>query len=370
MVRGEAPAGSLVVPSEQLSALAGAVVRELGWGLRAVSREVGRWRSLARQIPDATIRRDALAALAEKRPNTDGAALFWTVARRRNPRLLRLLVAYEIMADFLDSLVERGAHVGVENGRQLHLALVEAVDVGRPLSRYFKHHPWQDDGGYLSTLVRSCRYGCVGLPAYRSVRPLLIRAASLAQVQGINHELDAALREALLREWARVQFVGEEVEVDWYERAGAASAWLTVLALLAAAAETRRDAQYAPSVYLAYFPWFSLTATLLDSYGDLVDDRASKENSYIARYGSLEEAARRIDEVVRRARDELRLLDNGARHAVILGAMMAMYLSKDSVITLEMRAMSDRLLHAGGPLAVALGPVLRAWRVAAGLRGA
>ncbi len=366
---GSAPAKPIALSSGQISALARAIVRELGWGLRAVLREVERWRLLAAQIPDATIRGDALAALTEKRPNTDGAALFWTVATRRNPRLLRLLVAYEIMADFLDSLVERGAYAGVQNGRQLHLALVDAVDVGRPLSGYYRHHPWKEDGGYLSALVRSCRYGCVGLPEYRSVRPLLIRAASLAQVQGINHELDLPLREALLEEWARLHFERQDAEIDWYETAGAASAWLTVLALMAAAADTRRGAQYAPSVYAAYFPWFSLTATLLDSYGDLLEDRANKANSYIAYYGSLEEAVKRIDEVVRRAGEELRLLENSARHSVLLGAMVAMYLTKDSAISAEMRAMSDRLLHAAGPLAVALGPLLRGWRVAAGLGG-
>lgn len=353
----------------QAWAVAAAVVREVGWGLRAVLGEVERWRAYAEQIPDATIRADALAALEQKRPNTDGAALFWTLTKRRCPALLRLLVAYEIMADFLDSMVERGAHVGVVNGRQLHLALVEAVDVSRPLSHYFRHHPWQDDGGYLAGLVQACRRGCAMLPSYVSVRPLLVRAAALAQVQGLIHELDLPLRETILKEWAKCE-MGEDREMDWYETAGAASAWLTVLALMAVAAEPAPSVGHAVDVYLAYFPWLSLAATLLDSYGDLVEDEAKEENSYIAYYGSLDGAVSRIDEVLRRATVEIYLLENGKRHAVIFGAMVAMYLSKDSVVTLEMRPLSERLMRSAGPLAALLGPVLRGWRIVYSLRGA
>jgi tetraprenyl-beta-curcumene synthase len=353
----------------QAWALGLATMRELVWGLRGVLREVERWQVLAAEIPDATIRRDALVALDQKRPNTDGAALFWIITTRRCPRLLKLLVAYEIMADFLDSTIERGAYVGIANGRQLHLALVDAVDIARPLSDYFRHHPWHDDGGYLPSLVRACRDGCSRLPSYRGVRPLMMRAAALAQVQGLNHELDSMLREAILRAWAERE-VGSVGEIGWYETAGAASAWLTVLALMAVAAEPSSTSDYFSDVYSAYFPWFSLTATLLDSYGDLVEDQVNKENSYIAHYGSLEAAVQRIEEVVRRATFEAYLLRNGARHSVILAAMVAMYLSKDSAVTPEMKPMSQRLLHSAGPLAALLVPILRAWRQAYSLKEA
>jgi hypothetical protein len=345
----------------QAWALGAAVVREVVWGLRGVLREVERWQARAAEIPDATIRADALAALHHKRSNTEGAALFWIIPRRRCPRLLSLLVAYEIMADFLDSAIERGAHVGVVNGRQLHLALLDAVDVERPISDYYLHHPWQDDGGYLPCLVEACRYGCAALPSYRGVRPLLMRAAALAQVQGLNHELDLCLREALLRAWAAQQ-LGAEHGLGWYETAGAASAWLTVLALMAVAAEPAPSLNYASDVYSAYFPWISLTATLLDSYGDLVEDRLSEENSYIARYDSLETAVWRIGEIMRRATFEARLLDCSERHCVILAAMIAMYLSKHSTRTSEMQLTSRKLLRAGDSLATLLEPVLRIWR--------
>lgn len=336
-------------------------MREALWGLWGVLREVERWQAHASVIPNATIRKDALAALEHKRPNTDGAALLWIVPGRRCPRLLRLLVAYEIMGDFLDSTVERGAHAGVLNGRQLHLALVDAVDIKRPTSDYYLYHPWQDDGGYLLRLVESCRYGCALLPSYLSVRPLLIRAARLAQVQGLNHELDADLRVAILQQWAARE--SGDSGLDWYETAGAASAWLTVLALMAVATEPAPTFSQAHDVFLAYFPWIALTATFLDSYDDLIEDRANNTSSYFAHYDSFEVVVGRIDELVRRATLEARALHNGERHAVIVASMIALYLSKDSVRGSDMRPTSQMLLHSAGPLATLLGPVLRAWRL-------
>jgi tetraprenyl-beta-curcumene synthase len=354
-------------PFRQALALGAAILRELGWGLWGVLREVEKWRVHAAAIPDATIRGDALAALEHKRPNTDGAALLWIVPARRCPGLLRLLVAYEIMGDFLDSTVERGAHIGIVNGRQLHLALVEAVDIERPISDYYRHHPWRDDGGYLPRLVEACRSGCMTLPAYGAVRPLLIRAAMLAQVQGLNHELDMALRQAVLEAWAAREGNADS-GLGWYETAGAASAWLTVLALMAVAAEPMPPANEAYEVFLAYFPWIALAATLLDSYDDLVEDRLNNTSSYLARYESFDLIVRRIDELVRRATREARMLHNGERHAVIVASMVALYLSKDSVRSGEMAKTSRMLLRAGGPLARLLGPVLRAWRLLNSLR--
>jgi tetraprenyl-beta-curcumene synthase len=355
----------------QARALARAVVRELVWGLRAVSVEVRRWRVCAEGIPDATIRREAVNALENKRLNADGAALFWTVTRRRCPGLLRLLVAYEVMADFLDSMVElgAGAGAGAVNGRQLHLAMVEAVDVDRPISQYLRHHPWQEDGGYLRALVLACRTGCLTLPSYAKVRPALVRAATLAQVQGLTHELDRLLREAILRRWAERELKGD-CELDWYEAAGAASAWLTVLALLALAAEPGPTPRQSTEVYLAYFPWFTLSATLLDSYGDIVEDRVEKKISYIAYYGSLQRAVERMDEVLANATVAICLLENGAGHAVIFGAMVAMYLSKDSVIDPELGQISRSLMRSAGPLASLLGPVLKGWRAVNSLKDA
>lgn len=349
-------------------ALVAAVTRELCWGLKAVSGEVDYWRGQAAVIPDRAIREDALSSLECKRGNTDGAALFWTLPDLRQPQLLRLLVTYEIMCDFLDSVSERGAGAGLANGRQLHLAFSEALDPGAPISDYYRHHPWNEDGGYLRLLVELCRAACVLLPSYVAVRPTLIRAATLAQVQGLNHELDPGLRDDTLRKWSAREFAGR-LDLAWYELSGAASTWISVLALLALAAEPGRRPEEAVETYTAYF-WICLAATVLDSYVDEAEDIANGDHSYFAHYPSREIGIGRAREIVKRASREAGSLHNGHRHTVIVACMIALYLSKDSALEGQLGPSSRMLLSSGGLLAAMLGPVLRAWRVAYSLKGA
>jgi tetraprenyl-beta-curcumene synthase len=343
-------------------ALARAAIRELRWGLRDVSREVDRWRTVAAGIPDEALRHDALQAIDRKRANIDGAALFWTLPRLRSRGLLRLLVAYEILADFLDCTSERAAHVGTRNGLQLHLALIEALDPGLRVSDYYRHHPWAQDGGYVRALVDTCRHACDRLPSYEAVRPFLHRAACLTQVLALNHEPDPSRRDAALKLWAAEHFPADN-ELSWFELTGGASAWLTILALLALAAEPRRDVREAQDTYAVYLPWVSLTGTMLDSYGDIAEDAATAAHSYIAHYDSTDAAARRITEIIRRSLDGAASLRDGERHLVIASCMIAMYLSKDTVRTPDTRAFTQSLTHAAGPLTRLLTPVLRVWRL-------
>jgi tetraprenyl-beta-curcumene synthase len=352
-------------------ALARASAREVIWGLRLISKEVEHWRARAAEIPDAELRADALGALRRKRGNINGAALFWTLPEERNRDLLGVLVAYEILADYLDCVSERSAGLGIANGRQLHLALVEALDPGAEMSDYYRYHEGGDDGGYLRTLVGSCRGHCAALPSYEEVRPFLSRAGSLSAVLAINHEPDPARREQALQEWDDDQLVslpGREPAVrgeqQWYERTAGASAWLTVLAMLALAAEPEGASSGAAQTYAAYLDWIAPAGAMLDSYGDIVEDAAGGEHSYIAHYPSMEIAVERVSELVRRSRSEARMLPRGARHDVIAACMIAFYLSKDSVRAPEMREGTRKLRRAGGPLVALLVPVLRVWRMA------
>ncbi len=340
-----------------------AAARELAWGLPAVAHEVRAWRARASAVPVAAIREDALSALARKRGHTDGAALFCILPRAREPSLLRLLVAYEIMWDFLDSVNEHGAGAGQANGRQLHLALIDALDPDAPLSDYYRHHPWHEDGGYLNALVQTCQDACRRLPSYDAVRSLLAQEARRAQVLAINHELDPTRRETDLREWARADCPAAH-EACWYELSGAASASLTVHALLALAAKPRLSNTEITLVHHAYFPWISAATTMLDSYVDQAEDTANGDHSYVAHYPSAELAMRRIGLLLRRSMAAASKLPDSERHILIVACMIAMYLSKDSARAPNMRRGTQKLLVAGGRLPLLLFPILRLWRIA------
>jgi tetraprenyl-beta-curcumene synthase len=340
-----------------------AAVRELFWGLPAVAREAGVWHAYARGIPDRTLRRDALISLAKKRGHTDGAALFATIPRTHAGGLLKVLVRLEIMLDFLDNVSERGAFVGQQNGRQLHLALVDALDVMRPLSDYYLYHPWRDDGGYLRALVEACREGCRNLPSYEKVRLLLAMEATRMDVLAANHDPDPIARDVALREWARREATTRR-EVAWFELTGASSGTLILHALLTLAASPECTDEAIVRVRRAYHPWIALTTTMLDSYVDQPEDAEAGNHSYVGHYPNQRCMVKRIGRLIRRSLGEALGLPDGERHAVIVACMVALYLSKDSARSEELRGGTASLARAGGSLTRMLLPILRMWRIA------
>jgi tetraprenyl-beta-curcumene synthase len=283
--------------------------------------------------------------------------------------LLRLLVAYEIIWDFLDSVNERGAGAGQANGRQLHLALIDALDPARPISDYYRHSPWRDDGGYLHALVTVCRECCAQLPSYARVRGLVVREAIRGQVCAINHDLDPPRRDSSLKDWVAKEFP-EGHEARWFELSAAASTDLTIFALFALASEPACSDRQIALIRNAYFPWTSGLAALLDSYVDQIEDAANGDHSYIAHYSTPRLATQSVCLLIRRCLQETRTLENSEKHLLIAAGMFAMYLSKDSALAPAMRQSTKHIVKAGGSLTRVLHPILRLWRTAYALRSA
>lgn len=343
----------------QVAALGSAAAREVLWGLRGVSREIAGWRARAEKIPSPHARRAALEALRSKRGHIDGAGLFWILARRRDPGLLRILVAYDVLCDYLDSLTERA---GADDARALHRAMTDALAPDGGRLDYFAGTTAGGDGGYLDALVRTCRAACAALPGFAVVQPYALREAARASaVLPLNH-LPARARDAGLRAWAAAAFPDEQ-KLAWYELGAAASTWLAVQASLALAANPACDRDEVEAVCEAYFPWCSLAGTMLDSYVDEADDRAAGDHRYVAHYPSREAMLERLGTAVERAALRVASLPDGRKHAVIVSCMVAMYLSKDSARTPALRDSTRHLAARGGTLPRLLVPILRAWRI-------
>ena len=336
------------------------MARGLLWGRRATSSELSHWLQRAEAIPDAVTRADALDSLVRKRDNVEGASLFSILPKHRDGRLLMLLVAYQVMWDFLDCVSEHGASAGHANGRQLHRALTEALDPEAPISDYYRYHPWKDDGGYLLSLVETCRRICVKLPSYRQVRRVMLDGVERCAIQYLNHETEPRRRAAALKKWAEQESTGEH-SLDWFESTAAAGAFMPHV-LLALATEPSCEQHDLAAVQSVYFPWVSLAIAMLDSYVDLTHDAASKDHSYFAYYASETVALERLAEIIRRVITRAACLPNGRRHVVLTEGIVAMYLSTPSVRTPAMHGKRRTLAHASGPLTKLLLVIACAWR--------
>jgi tetraprenyl-beta-curcumene synthase len=346
----------------QLVALFGAVARELGHGLRAVTDEVATWRRHAASIPDERLRADALHALDSKRGHIDGAALFWTLPSRRDLGLLRVLVAYELIQDYLDGLSERATRVGAAHASRPFLALGDALTPERPVTDYYEGLPWNEDNGYLAALVHACRQGVRALPSFRAVRPHLVHEVRHAHVLHLNHIRDPLQRDAALRTWAGATFEADH-GLQWYEVTAAASGWVTTHALLALAAEPGVSDRDVLTTHAAYFPHVALTLTLLDSWADQAQDARTGDHNYLSHYPTTRGAVLRLCASIDHSARDVLALPHGERHAVLLACMIALYMSKDSARQTAVRRYTRRIVRAGGALTRMLLPVLRLWRI-------
>lgn len=263
------------------------------------------------------MRKDALDSIAHKSDHADGAALFSVLPRTRDLRLLRLLVAYQTIWDYLDNVSERCQSRGEPDG--LHRALVDALDPAAPTSDYYGCDAGIDDGGYLRALVRSCQESCGTLPSYPLVRPLVLQGVARCAVQAVNHDPVDERREVALKRWAEAEFPHVD-SLRWFELTAAASAYLPH-PLLALACDPELNVAAVARTRAAYFPWVSLAIAMLDSYVDQAEDRRTAEHSYIAYYRDEASAITRVCEVVRRAICEVSTLPGGERHAVLVAAM-------------------------------------------------
>lgn len=169
-------------------------------------------------------------------------------------------------------------------------------------------------------------------------------------------------RDERLRAWAEREFPGEP-DLRWYELTAAASGWITTHALLALGAETGVASHEVDATYAAYFPWYALSLTMLDGYVDQADDLRNGDHSYFHHYPNGEDGIMRLCTSLERSADGVLRLPHGERHAVLLGCMIALYLSKDSARTPAMQQTTHRIARAGGTLPRMLLPILRIWRI-------
>lgn len=332
------------------AATASSLVRYWGWILPLVRNELAHWSRLARAIPDPVLRQHAVDTLSAERLNAEAAAVFATLAPRRSwPVLVPLLVAFEVMFDYLDTITEQPAADPLRNACHLHLALIAALDPELVVDDYYALHPQRADGGYLAALVDRCRAALPELPGWTAVKPFARRAAERCGLGQSHTHAAIHTGDSILARWALNQH--QAGDYRWWELAAGAISSVSVFALLAAATDARISADEAARIDAAYFPPIAALSALLDSFVDRDVDLASDAPSSFAHYETAASSAERIGVIATRSISAARALRNGRRHAAIVRGIAAYYLSAS-----DERAPGNQLVARG--LRDALGPTL------------
>jgi len=317
------------------------------------------WERVAQTIPDPTLRAAALNSLRDKASNAEAAAVFSTLApRARRREVIALLAGLQILTDFLDTISEMAVAQPLRNGLALHAALVDAVQPRARTASYYRHHPQQDDGGYLAQLVAFCQRHVDALPAACVIETLLVRAARRCGAgQSYTHDAIHRGPETLAR-WARAEAAGSDYR--WWEVAAGASSSVPLHALVALASDARMTPEEAARVDAAYCPGIGSLTVLLDNLVDRDADTHVGGHSYLVYYDSVAHVASRIAEIVAMAQTATSRLRARRRHETILVGVLGFYLSGPGAGTDYARPVRKHVLERAGP---ALWLILRVMRV-------
>jgi tetraprenyl-beta-curcumene synthase len=330
-----------------------------------LGRELRHWHERARQIPDPVLRRLALITQRGERGNYEGAAAYAVlVPRAYRAPVVRAVVAFQTTYDYVDTLAEQPSHDPVANGRQLHLALLRALDPGSEHPNYYEHFASGRDNGYMRALVQTCRAALRTLPSYPTVaQPALDAANTIVAYQSLNHEETTDGTPRALAQWGAA-VTPPDSGLHWWEAAAGGASSMTVFALIAAAAKPDLSAAETVATHQAYAPWISALHVLLDSLVDRTKDLEHGHHNLIDHYASPAEAASRLGWIAARAVQGAESLPDGARHALIVAAMTSFYLSSPAVSALGASPPARPLLDTMGTLAKPTMAILRTRRTA------
>jgi tetraprenyl-beta-curcumene synthase len=298
--------------------------------------------------------------------NYEGAAAYAVlVPHAYRAHVVRAVVAFQTTYDYVDTLSEQPSADPVANGRQLHLALLTALDPDSDHADYYEHASSDRDNGYIRQLVQACRDALRTLPSYAAVAQPVLRAAStIVAYQSLNH--CASDRPRALAQWGAA-VAPPDSGLHWWEAAAGGASSMTVFALIAAAAKPGLSAAETAATHEAYFPWISALHVLLDSLIDRAKDLEHGHHNLIDHYSSPVEAAHRLGWIAAHAVHSAEALPDGAHHALIVAAMTSFYLAAPGAAAPATRLAAKRVLETMGGLAAPTMAVFRAQRAASRL---
>lgn len=315
--------------------------------LPRVKRLLRQWREAAEACPDQELRKQALASLKLKDFHCQGGAFFAVHTGDVQQELLRFIVAYQTVCDYLDNLCDRAGQTSGPAFLRLHQSLLAAVDANRPYQDYYEYFPEKDDGGYLETLIEECRWCLKALPSYEKVKDKIMLSAVWYTGLQVNKHLAWDVRESILKDWVN-QYLPAFPGLMWNEWAAAAGSTLALFAMLRLSCQKHLDCRQVQATWDVYFPGICALHILLDYFIDQEEDREGHDLNFTFYYRSEEEMAARLKQLIREARDNAALLPDKVFHQTVVEGLLAMYLSDAKVERLGLEARAREMINECG----------------------
>lgn len=312
-----------------------------------VDLELDRWRSLGNECPNENLSKQALASIMGKRFHAQGGSFYALYPKVKSDGFIPLIVALQTISDYLDNLCDRAGVQDEKSFRQLHLAMIEALDPSSQISDYYLYYPHKKDGGYLENLVLEVRKNIKLLPTYHLVKDDVIQLTQLyVDLQCYKH-LPLNCREERLKGWAEPYLYLYD-ELFWWEFSAATGSTLGTFVLCAAAANPKLTPAEAAGLKDAYFPWICGLHILLDYFIDQEEDIVGGDLNFVSYYLDKDSCQRRLHKFLDMALIQINNLPNSAFHLTAIQGLLALYLSDGKASNQELIDISKTLVNRGG----------------------
>ncbi|PKM76344.1 MAG: DUF2600 domain-containing protein [Firmicutes bacterium HGW-Firmicutes-15] len=315
--------------------------------LPKVKRLLKHWATVASQCVNEELRVQALNSIAGKDFHCQGGAVFAVPYSENEELLLKLIVAYQTLCDYLDNLCDRANCLDGVAFRELHESLLDALTPGVEVHNYYLSYPCQDDGGYIAKLVEECRQCLVQMPSYNVVYPDLIQLAQIYIDLQVKKHIAWEHREKTLIDWANSHLSGHP-SILWNEFAAASGSTLALFALFGLATQRKISRSDSQIMVQTYFPWICGLHILLDYFIDQEEDRAGGDLNFTFYYSNQEEMMNRLKIFIREAHTRASQLPHPGFEKTVIEGLLAMYFSDKKVKKQGIHKMARELINESG----------------------
>ncbi len=320
---------------------------------RKVDQQLLQFQYLGQRIPDTFLRQEALKSMSQKTFHCYGASFYAElVSKHHQDDYLKFMISYQTLCDYLDNLVDQTDRISEANFRRLHQSLRHIFTFEE--TTYYAHQPHQQDGGYLTFLMKRCQSVLKKIPNYEELAPHLIKLASLYIDLQVYKHLNVTSRELKLKYWAH-EFEATYPDLAWYEFSAASGSTLCIFSLIANSFSSSKNQEDVSDLVKAYFPSVQLVHIMLDYFVDRHADELEGELNFFAQYPSKNIGLVMLEHHFKQAKHHVSQLKNSSFHQMILNGLFALYLAEGMLqnedVSLEKSVIkrmpvSTRLLYA------------------------
>ncbi len=87
------------------------------------------WEKKANEIPNEELQAQALSSIKEKAFHCEGGSVYGLLAGEERKTIIRFIVAYQTISDYLDNLCDRSTSLDEDDFRALHQSMYHALSL-------------------------------------------------------------------------------------------------------------------------------------------------------------------------------------------------------------------------------------------------